>query len=107
MALPVVSSQAPTGGPVVGIDLGTTFSLAAVMQDGAPAMVRDAAGDARVPSAILFEPNGAVLVGKEARDRAAADPDLVVYSVKRLIGRTLADLEAELKYVPFQVIERE
>src|SRR5262245_4228006 len=99
MALPIVSaSQAATGGPVVGIDLGTTFSLAAAMGESGPVMVRDQSGDARVPSAILFEPNGTVLVGKAARDRAAADPDLVVYSVKRLIGRNLVDLEAELKY---------
>src|SRR5262245_32900803 len=108
MALPIVSAQrTATGGPVVGIDLGTTFSLAAAMGDSGPVMVRDETGDARVPSAILFEPNGAVLIGKSARDRAAANPDLVVYSVKRLIGRSLADLEAELKYVPFQVVERE
>jgi molecular chaperone DnaK len=108
MALPIVSApQAGPSGPVVGIDLGTTFSLAAAMGDVGPVMVRDLSGDARVPSAILFEPSGSVLIGKAARDRAAADPDLVVYSVKRLIGRTLADLEAELKYVPFQVVERE
>jgi molecular chaperone DnaK len=108
MALPVVSpTPSIAGGPVVGIDLGTTFSLAAVMQHGAPTMVRDETGDARVPSAILFEPSGGVLIGKTARDRAAADPDLVVYSVKRLIGRSAVDLEAELQYVPFQVVERE
>jgi len=107
MALSVVPSQPAAGSPVIGIDLGTTFSLAAYMADGAPVMVRDESGDARVPSAILFEPTGSVLIGKSARDRAAADPDLVVYSVKRLIGRSLADLEAELKYVPFQVVERE
>jgi molecular chaperone DnaK len=108
MALPIVSApQAGPSGPVVGIDLGTTFSLASAMGDDGPVMVRDPSGDARVPSAILFEPTGGVLIGKAARDRAAADPDLVVYSVKRLIGRTLADLEAELKYVPFQVVERE
>src|SRR3954447_1575274 len=104
MALSVVSPQPDSTGPVVGIDLGTTFSLAAYMVDGAPVMVRDESGDARVPSAILFEPTGAVLIGKAARDRAAADPGLVVYSVKRLIGRSLADLEADLKYIPFQVV---
>lgn len=107
MALSVVAPQTVSGSPVVGIDLGTTFSLAAYMVDGAPVMVRDESGDARVPSAILFEPTGAVLIGKEARDRAAADSGLVAYSVKRLIGRTLADLEADLKYIPFQVVERE
>jgi molecular chaperone DnaK len=108
MALPIVSApQEASSAPVVGIDLGTTFSLAAVMGEAGPVMVRDETGDARVPSAILFEPSGAVLIGKAARERAAADPDLVVYSVKRLIGRHLADLEAELKYVPFQVVERD
>ena len=93
---------------VVGIDLGTTYSLAAyVGPDGRPAVVRDAAGVALVPSAVCFLPDGGVLVGSAARDRALSDPEHTVLSVKRLMGRTLAELERELKLIPHQVVERD
>ena len=93
---------------VVGIDLGTTYSLAAfVGPDGRPAVVRDAKGVALVPSAVCFLPNGEVLVGSAARDRAVSDPEHTILSVKRLMGRTLAELERELKLIPHQVVERD
>jgi len=92
---------------VVGIDLGTTFSLAAYVQDGKPVVVRDAAGIALVPSVISFHDDGSVLVGSAARERALADPEHTIFSVKRLMGRTLADLQKELKLIPHQIVERE
>ena len=92
---------------IVGIDLGTTFSLAAYMQDGRPVVVRDGAGVALVPSVVSFHDDGSVLVGNEARKRALSDPDHTIFSVKRLMGRTLADLEKELPLIPHQVVERE
>src|SRR5205823_2349743 len=92
---------------VVGIDLGTTFSLAAYMENGKPVVVRDANGVALVPSVISFHDDGSVLVGSEARRRCLSDPDHTVYSVKRLMGRTLADLKADLPLIPYQVTERE
>jgi Fe-S protein assembly chaperone HscA len=92
---------------VVGIDLGTTFSLAAYMENGRPVVVRDDQGVALVPSVISFHDDGSVLVGSEARKRCLSDSDHTVYSVKRLMGRTLADLQQELKLIPYQVIERE
>src|SRR5262249_60481690 len=92
---------------VVGIDLGTTFSLAAFMDHGRPVVVRDEQGVALVPSVISFHDDGSVLVGSEARKRCLSDPDHTVFSVKRLMGKTLADLKEELKLVPYQVIERE
>lgn len=91
----------------VGIDLGTTFSLAARVIDGRPQVVRDAAGIALVPSCLSFHDDGTVLVGSEARARAISDPDHTIFSVKRLMGRTLKDLEAELALIPHQVVERE
>jgi Fe-S protein assembly chaperone HscA len=97
-------STTPT---VVGIDLGTTFSLAAYVKDGRPVVVRDAAGVALVPSCISFHDNGTVLVGTAARERALSDPEHTIFSVKRLMGRTLADLEKELKLIPHQIVERE
>lgn len=96
-----------TPSPVVGIDLGTTFSLAAFVKDGRPQVVRDDRGAALVPSCISFFDDGTVLVGSAARDRALSDPEHTIFSVKRLMGRTLADLEAELKLIPHQIVERE
>jgi molecular chaperone DnaK len=93
--------------PVVGIDLGTTFSLAAYIENGRPAVVRDDTGTALVPSVISFFEDGTVLVGSEARKRALSDPDHTIFSVKRLMGRTLADLQNELPLIPHQIVERE
>jgi Fe-S protein assembly chaperone HscA len=92
---------------IVGIDLGTTFSLAARIENGQPIVVRDEKGVALVPSVISFHDDGTVLVGSLARERCLSDPDHTVFSVKRLMGRTLADLEQELPLIPYQVIERE
>ena len=92
---------------VVGIDLGTTFSLAAYVENGRPVAVRDERGIALIPSAISFHEDGTVLVGSAARERALSDPEHTIFSVKRLMGRTLADLEKELKLIPHQIVERE
>src|SRR5260370_23379785 len=92
---------------VVGIDLGTIFSLACNVKDGQPVVVRDAKGVALVPSCISFRDDGSVLVGSEARKRALSDPDHTIFSVKRLMGRTMADLQKELPLIPHQVVERE
>lgn len=92
---------------VVGIDLGTTFSLAAYVRDGQPEVVRDEKGVALVPSVISFHDDGTVLVGTAARDRALSDPDHTIFSVKRLMGRTLADLKQELTLIPHQISERD
>ncbi len=92
---------------VVGIDLGTTYSLAAYMRDGKPAVMRDEQGVALVPSVICFHEDGAVLVGSAARERALSDPDHTIFSIKRLMGRTLADLQKDLELIPHQIIERE
>ncbi|HJZ93045.1 MAG TPA: molecular chaperone DnaK [Gemmataceae bacterium] len=92
---------------VVGIDLGTTFSLAGYVRDGRPVVVRDETGNALVPSVISFHPDGTVLVGTAARERALADPEHTIFSVKRLMGRTLADLQQELKLIPHQIAERD
>ena len=92
---------------VVGIDLGTTYSLAAFVRDGVPEVVRDAAGNALIPSAISFGRDGSVLVGSAAKARALSDPAETIFSVKRLMGRTLADLVPILPRIPQQIVERE
>jgi Fe-S protein assembly chaperone HscA len=92
---------------VVGIDLGTTFSLAAYVENGRPVVVRDSTGTALVPSCLSFHDDGTVLVGTAARQRALSDPEHTIFSVKRLMGRTLADLQKELQLIPHQILERE
>ena len=92
---------------VVGIDLGTTNSLAAFVRNGVPEVVRDVTGVALVPSVIAFHPDGTVSVGSAARARAISDPEHTVFSVKRLMGRTLADVTPELPHIPQQLVERE
>jgi molecular chaperone DnaK len=92
---------------VVGIDLGTTFSLAAYVENGRPVVVRDERGGALVPSCISFHDDGTVLVGSAARERALSDPEHTIFSVKRLMGRTLADLKKELELIPHQIVEHD
>ncbi len=91
----------------VGIDLGTTNSLAARVVAGRPEVFRDAAGAALVPSCIHFGPAGGVTVGTDARAQALSDPTNTVFSVKRLMGRTLAELADEAKLFPHPLTERD
>ena len=88
---------------ILGIDLGTTNSLAAVMTPGGPEIVRDAGGESLVPSVIAFGDNGAT-VGREARAHAVENPTATVYSVKRLMGKSLADLTGEADVLPYEVV---
>ena len=92
---------------VVGIDLGTTNSLAAYVVDGKPVAVTDAAGTALIPSCLNFTVDGTVLVGTEAKARALAEQESTIFSIKRLMGRTLKDLEADLAWIPQPIVERE
>ncbi|HJO26064.1 MAG: molecular chaperone DnaK [Planctomycetes bacterium] len=94
--------QAPLA---MGIDLGTTFSLAAVMRDGRPVILHPEGGSGSVPSIIHFPESGSPTVGRAARDQSLADPAHTVFSVKRFMGRGLADLEADLERLPYAVSE--
>jgi len=93
---------------ILGIDLGTTYSLVALWRDGRPTILRPRGrDDGRIPSALHFPPGGAPLVGWPARDRAVAEPGRTLLSVKRLMGRGLADARADLAGVPFPASENE
>jgi molecular chaperone DnaK len=90
--------------PVVGIDLGTTNSLVAyVGRDGTPQVIRDASGDALVPSIVSVSADDAVFVGREAQRRLLTDPLRTVYSVKRFMGRGADDVEGEANLFPFRL----
>ncbi len=87
---------------VLGIDLGTTNSLAAVMGRKAPLVLRDADGEALVPSVVCFA-DDQIRVGREAKALALQHPEQTVYSIKRLIGRAGSELDADVASLPYQV----
>src|SRR5579872_6241153 len=88
---------------VVGIDLGTTNSLVAYVKDGRPEVIRDASGDALVPSVVSVAADGAVLVGRDAEKRLLIDAKRTAYSVKRFMGRSLDDVKDEASHFPFKL----
>ena len=92
-------------GRVVGIDLGTTFSLIAYLdaQTGAPQCIRGPFDSALLPSVVSVDPDGKIIVGEPARRRLLTQPERTIYSVKRLMGRGVADVQEELKIFPFRI----
>jgi Fe-S protein assembly chaperone HscA len=88
---------------VVGIDLGTTNSLVAYVQDGVPVVIRDSSGDGLVPSVVSVGEDGTIFVGREAQRRLLTAPWRTVYSVKRFMGRGVEDVGQELALLPFRV----
>jgi molecular chaperone DnaK len=91
---------------VLGIDLGTTNSAVAVVQDGRASVVRRGE-DRIVPSMVAALPDGSLVVGNEAKRRRSVDPTQVVYSAKRLIGRRFgaADVQRMARTVPYRIVE--
>ena len=96
-------------GRVVGIDLGTTNSLVAYMEGDAPVVIPGVDGSNLVPSVVALDPipaNGGrptVTVGNSARKALIETPERVIYSVKRLMGRGLEEIQDELKLFPFRL----
>ncbi len=93
---------------IIGIDLGTTNSLVAYVDEtsGLPRVIPDAEGRALLPSIVGFTPDG-LIVGEAARRQLARRPADTVYSVKRLMGRDYEDVKGELAYLPFRVLPAE
>jgi molecular chaperone HscA len=87
----------------VGIDLGTTNSVVAISTGNKPEVLRDAQGRALVPSVVAFAPDGTVTVGEEARRERLDNPERVVSSIKRLMGRGVADVKKLAGVLPFEV----
>src|SRR5271169_3669271 len=92
-------------GRVVGIDLGTTFSLIGYMdaQTGAPKCIPGPFGSTLCPSVVSVDPDGKVIVGEPARAKLLTQPERTIYPVKRLMGRGVADIQDELKIFPFRI----
>src|ERR1700722_8064218 len=89
----------------VGIDLGTTYSLIAYQdkRDGRPKCIPGPYGTPLCPSVVSVDADGSIIVGEPARRRLLTQPDRTIYSVKRLMGRGVADVQDELKIFPFHI----
>ncbi len=92
-------------GKIIGIDLGTTNSVAAVMVGGEPVVIPSAEGERLVPSVVAVNKNGERLVGRVARNQAITNPENTIFSIKRFMGRKYDDPEVQkaVKLVPYQV----
>ncbi|MGC9292828.1 MAG: Fe-S protein assembly chaperone HscA [Acidobacteriaceae bacterium] len=90
---------------VVGIDLGTTNSLVAFMQEDHPVIIPGVDGSRLLPSVVALAPNGWITVGNEARKHLIETPERAVYSAKRLMGRGVEDVQEELRFFPFRLAE--
>jgi molecular chaperone DnaK len=89
---------------VIGIDLGTTNSVVAVMEGGDPVVIPNAEGGRTTPSVVAFTKDGERLVGQVARRQAITNPTNTVFSVKRFMGRKEAEVKNEEKMVPYKVV---
>jgi Fe-S protein assembly chaperone HscA len=90
---------------IVGIDLGTTNSLVAFMQGGIPVVIPGDDGSNLVPSVVALDGNEQPVVGNAARNSLIERPERAVYSIKRLMGRGLDDVQEELKFFPFRLAD--
>src|SRR4051794_10417095 len=90
---------------VVGIDLGTTNSLVAYMEGDTPVVIPGEDGSNLLPSVVALDERGQIIVGNSARKYLIATPERAVYSVKRLMGRGMEDIQEELKLFPFRLAD--
>lgn len=90
-------------GRVVGIDLGTTNSVVAVMENGKPVVIANAEGTRTTPSVVGFNKDGELLVGQLARRQAVLNPQNTYYGIKRFMGRTYGELSDDSKQVPYTI----
>ncbi len=92
-------------GKIIGIDLGTTNSVVAVMEGGQPTVISTAEGGRLCPSVVAFNKNGERLVGQTAKRQAVVNSENTIYSIKRFIGRHFDETETERKMVSFNVVK--
>jgi len=92
-------------GKVIGIDLGTTNSVVAVMEGGQPTVIANEEGGRTTPSVVAFTDEGERLVGAIAKRQAVTNPLRTVYSIKRFVGRRLDEVPEETRLVPYEVVD--
>ena len=91
-------------GKVIGIDLGTTNSVVAVMEGGEPKVIINEEGSRLTPSVVAFTKDGEILVGQVAKRQAVTNPENTVFSIKRFMGRKYDEVTEEMKMVPYKVV---
>src|SRR6266511_3458565 len=91
-------------GKIIGIDLGTTNSVVAIMEGKEPKIITNEEGGRLTPSVVAWDEKGEVLVGQIARRQAITNPENTVYSVKRFMGRRQDEVTEESKRVPYKVV---
>src|SRR2546423_6601808 len=89
---------------IIGIDLGTTNSVVAVMEGGEPVVITNPEGSRITPSVVGFTKSGERLVGQVAKRQAVTNPENTVFSIKRFMGRKFDEVNEEMKMVPYQVV---
>src|SRR3974390_2641317 len=92
-------------GKIIGIDLGTTNSVVAVMEGGEPKVIPNEEGGRTTPSVVGFTKNGERLVGQVAKRQAITNPENTIYSIKRFMGRRYDEVNEEMKMVPYKVVK--
>ena len=90
---------------VIGIDLGTTNSVVAVLEGGDPKVIANSEGGRTTPSVVAFSKDGERLVGQVAKRQAVTNPENTVFSIKRFMGRKYGEVSEEQKMVPYKVVE--
>jgi molecular chaperone DnaK len=90
-------------GKIIGIDLGTTNSVVAVMEGGEPVVITNSEGARTTPSVVAFTKDGNRLVGQVAKRQAVTNPENTIYSIKRFMGRRFDEVNEEMKMVPYKV----
>jgi len=94
----------PKGEKIIGIDLGTTNSVVAVMEGKEPKVIANKEGNRLTPSVVAFNDKGETLVGDTARRQAVTNPRRTIYSIKRFMGRRHSEVAGEEKMVPYEVV---
>ncbi|HOV38613.1 MAG TPA: molecular chaperone DnaK, partial [Spirochaetales bacterium] len=92
-------------GRIIGIDLGTTNSCVAVMENGEPVVIPNAEGQRTTPSIVAFTTKGERLVGQIAKNQMITNPENTIYSIKRFMGRRYSEVSEEIRMVPYKVVE--
>jgi molecular chaperone DnaK len=92
---------------IIGIDLGTTNSVVALMEGGKPVVISNAEGTRTTPSVVAFTDRGERLVGQVAKRQAVTNPENTVFSIKRFMGRRFDEVTEEMKMVPYKVVRGE
>ncbi len=90
---------------IIGIDLGTTNSVVALMEGGKPVVVSNSEGSRTTPSVVAFTDKGERLVGQVAKRQAVTNPENTVFSIKRFMGRRFGEVTEEMKMVPYKVVQ--